>query len=223
MATPPPPLPSPPNLEDYKPSATLISFDRPIPLLRGPLKAGPSDNPEAGPFLLAFKNPESWASSYQSCKSQITQQCEAGARIGCSLAASNKCKPPWWKTLLGLAPKQDYTERAKCEEREMEACVQTAKEKCREFAKNKCLMAFMDARIAVQGLDLVENRRDVSKLLSWVCLEGKKSDEVVEMLKFGTSWVEFRGRFEFASCKGSDLFGFSNVTDIDDYVRRNIK
>lgn len=202
--------PPPPNLDDYTPSATVIPFNRPIPLLRGPLKASPSDNPEVGPYVLAFKDPKSWASAYKACESQISQQCEAGARIGCSLAASNKCKPPWWKTLLGVA-KQDYAERAKCEEREMEECVEASKDKCREFAKTKCLMAFTEARVAVKGLDLVANRREVAKLLSWVCLENCRSGRVVEIFRSERSWVEFRNRFEFTSCKGSVLLGFGSV------------
>ncbi|XP_027153105.1 uncharacterized protein LOC113753171 [Coffea eugenioides] len=217
----PPPPPPPPNLDDYTPSATLIPFQHPIPILRGPLRASSSDNPEAGPLILAFKDPQSWASAYKACESQITQQCEAGARIGCSLAASNKCKPSWWKTLTGGVAKQDYAERAKCEEREMEACLETAKDKCREFSKNKCMTAFRDAKVAIKGLDLVRNRWEVSKLLSWVCLEGNKHDGMVEMMKFGTSWVEFTTQFNLTSCKGSDLLGSGNAKDVDDFLRRN--
>ncbi|KAI5680214.1 hypothetical protein M9H77_01441 [Catharanthus roseus] len=162
--------PAPSNLDDYSPSATLIPFDRPIPILRGPIKADSTDDPESGPFVLAFKNPKSWALAYKVCESQIIQQCEAGVRVGCSLTASNNCKPPWWKTLLGIA-KQDYKERAECEEREMEACFGKAREKCGEFAAQKCLTAFRDSRIAVKNLDLVSSRREVSKLIYWVCLQ----------------------------------------------------
>ncbi|CAI9107744.1 OLC1v1007179C1 [Oldenlandia corymbosa var. corymbosa] len=218
LVSPPSPPPPPPNLDDYAPSATVIPFDRPIPLLRGPLKTSPSDNPEAGPYILAFKDPKKWASAYKACEAQILQQCETGARIGCSIAASDKCKPPWWKNLIvgGAAGKQDFAERAKCEEREMEACIEASKGRCREFAEMKCLTAFREARVAVKGLDLPANRKEVAKLLSWVCLENSRR----EMLKSDSSWVKFRSRFELCSCKGSDLLGSGNVNDIDEYVKQ---
>lgn len=209
------------NPDDYSPSATIISFGRPIPLLRGPIKSGPDDDPESGQFLLAFKDPKSWALAYKVCESQIIQQCEAGARIGCSITASNNCKPPWWKLLLGFA-KQDYKERAECEEREMEACFGKAKEKCVEVAEQKCLKAFNDSRIAVKGLDLIQNRKDVSKLISWVCLESK-SRMTTDILKLGNSWNEFRRRFEVTNCRGSDLLGLNGAKNIDYYLENNTK
>ncbi|KAL6890110.1 hypothetical protein ACP4OV_008873 [Aristida adscensionis] len=75
----------------------------------------------------------------------------AGARSGCSITASRKCKPPWWKGLFGAAP-TDYQERERCEEREMAACLNAAKEACIKFAKEKCTAPFRDARIASAGL-----------------------------------------------------------------------
>ncbi|OQU83848.1 hypothetical protein SORBI_3005G188300 [Sorghum bicolor] len=78
----------------------------------------------------------------------------AGARSGCSISASRKCKPPWWKGLFVAAP-TDYEERERCEEREMAACLEAAKEACIKFAKAKCIGPFRDARIASEGL--VEN------------------------------------------------------------------
>lgn len=104
----------------------------------------------------------------------------------------------------------------------MEACLEPAIAKCREFAKNKCLTAFKDARIAVKGLDLGGNRMEVSKLLSWVCLESKNNG-IVEMMKVGTSWDEFKNQFDMTCCKGSDLLGFSNANDVDYYLRRHNK
>lgn len=111
----------------------------------------------------------------------------------------------------------------KCEECEMEACLETAKDKYQEFSKNKCMTAFRDAKVAVKGLDLVRNRWEVSKLLSWVCLEGNRNDRMVEMMKFGTSWVEFTIQFNLTSYKGSDLLGSGNAKDVDDFLRRNGK
>ncbi|XP_059285782.1 uncharacterized protein LOC132039282, partial [Lycium ferocissimum] len=111
------------DLEEYSASKTLIPFDQPVPLLRGPIRAGPQEE-TAGRFILAFKDPISWASAYKACESQVIQQCESGARIGCSIVASDKCKTPWWKSFPGSASNQDFAERARCEEREMEACLE---------------------------------------------------------------------------------------------------
>jgi len=76
---------------------------------------------------------------------------QVGARSGCSIGASRKCKPPWWKGLFVAAP-TDYEERERCEEREMAACLEAAKEACIKFAKGKCTGPFGDARIASEGL-----------------------------------------------------------------------
>ncbi|MBA0737287.1 hypothetical protein Gogos_010757 [Gossypium gossypioides] len=86
----------PQNLEEYSASSTTIKFERPLPLLRGPIPAGTSDDPSSGPYILAFKYLPSWAAAYKSCESKIIFQCEEGARIGCAISASNKCKPAWW-------------------------------------------------------------------------------------------------------------------------------
>ncbi|KNA08704.1 hypothetical protein SOVF_160310 isoform B [Spinacia oleracea] len=151
------------NEEDYSASATLTHFDRPLPLLRRPITAGPTDNPNLGPYVLAFPNPQSFFSSLKISESKLLEQCEAGVRIGCSITASNNCKPPWWKTLFG---KIDFRERNECEEREMAACLQGSKEKCWEFSKEKCLGPFGSARIACREGKL--RRKEVGRLISWV-------------------------------------------------------
>ncbi|XP_042478852.1 uncharacterized protein LOC122059871 [Macadamia integrifolia] len=126
------------DTDDFSPSATLIiSFHRPLPLLRGPIPAGLSDDPSKGPFVLAFRNPSSWKSAFQ-----------AGARIGCSISASNKCKPPWWRSLFGGAT-VDVAAREHCEELEMASCLAVSKESCHKLGKEKCLPPFRDARIAL--------------------------------------------------------------------------
>lgn len=76
---------------------------------------------------------------------------QAGARSGCSITATRKCKPPWWKGLFGGAT-TDYQERERCEEREMASCLESAKEACIKFSKQKCDAPFRDARIASEGL-----------------------------------------------------------------------
>ncbi|XWS76340.1 hypothetical protein CRYUN_Cryun01aG0167600 [Craigia yunnanensis] len=143
----------PQNLEEYSASSTTLKFDRPIPLLRGPIPSGPSDDPSSGPYLLAFKDLPSWAAAYKSCQSKITTQCDEGARIGCAITASNKCKPPWWQSLIGWKS-MDLKERERCEDREMEGCLVATKEKCVGFAKERCTMPFLDARIAVEEREL---------------------------------------------------------------------
>ncbi|KAJ4828598.1 hypothetical protein Tsubulata_004953, partial [Turnera subulata] len=149
---------TPLNLDDYSASATTIKFDRPVPLLRGPTPAGPlddEDNPSS--YVLAFENPRSWAAAYRACESQIIRQCEAGARIGCAIRASDTCKPSWWRGLIGgggAAKLSDLKERERCEEREMEGCLAMAKEKCVGLAREKCAAPFRDARIAVPEKEL---------------------------------------------------------------------
>ncbi|KAF1866745.1 hypothetical protein Lal_00018130 [Lupinus albus] len=124
-----------------------MTFDTPIPLLRGPLPSGVS---ESGPYVLAFRDHHSWANSYRSCHRNIVKQCEEGARIGCAISASTKCKPPWWNLLLPSKP-EEFKERERCEEREMRECFHLAKDKCIEFAKGKCSVPFRDARIKGLG------------------------------------------------------------------------
>lgn len=119
--------------------------------------------------------------------------------------------------MLGLA-KPDFAERAKCEEREMEACVAAASVKCREFAKEKCLKAFREARIASKDLNLMVDGREVAKLISWVCLKGEIG-ELVENLKPRKSWGDFKVQFEVTNLKGSDFLGSNNTDNIDIYVR----
>ncbi|XP_050238504.1 uncharacterized protein LOC126687994 [Mercurialis annua] len=139
---------TPTKLDEYSASATTINFDDPIPLIRGPIPASESDDPSSGPYVLAFRNPQSWVTAYKLSESKLISQCEGGARIGCAISASEKCKPPWWRYLIG-AKLPDLEEREKCEEREMEGCLVVAKEKCVGFAKDKCFKPFCDARIAV--------------------------------------------------------------------------
>ncbi|XP_059435998.1 uncharacterized protein LOC132168924 [Corylus avellana] len=155
---------SPQNLEEYSATSTVTTFDRPVPLLRGPIRAGPLDDPSTGPYVLAFRDPQAWASAFKSCESKLVDQCEHGARVGCAIAASNKCKLPWWRAMVGQRA-TDLSERERCEEREMEGCVLAAKEKCIGFARDKCATPFRDARVAVR-----EGRvrmKDLGKLIAW--------------------------------------------------------
>uniref|UniRef100_A0A0D9XU69 Uncharacterized protein n=1 Tax=Leersia perrieri TaxID=77586 RepID=A0A0D9XU69_9ORYZ len=133
--------------EDYSPAATVVRFDPPLPLLRAPV---PSSSAASGePPVLAFRDAASWRAAWEAAEASLLSQCEAGARSGCSITASRKCKPPWWKGLFGAPP--DYQERERCEEREMAACLEAAREACVKFAKEKCIEPFRDARIACEG------------------------------------------------------------------------
>ncbi|VFQ81833.1 unnamed protein product [Cuscuta campestris] len=187
---------SPPTNE-YSPANTIVVFEKPVPLLRGPIRT----NPNSGEFALAFPDPHSWASAYKSCEHQITQQCEAGVRIGCSVSASMKCQPPWWRFAFGGgASKQEFSERQKCEEREMEACLREAKDRCCGYAKQKCSGAFLDAKIAVTGSKNPNiNWKEASKLISCVNLADKKLG--ADLLRFQKPWAEFKTQFEVTCCR----------------------
>ncbi|XP_073292219.1 uncharacterized protein [Primulina huaijiensis] len=211
--------PLPPDSDYFSAATTLIPFPRPLPLLRGPIRAGPSDDPSSGPYLLAFKTSDSWAAAYNSCKLQITSQCESGARIGCSISASNKCKPPWWKLVLGLTSKQDLSERAKCEEIEIEACCVAARERCAEFAKQKCAPAFKNARIEVSGSNLgVLEWKEAFTLISMTCFTNIRSKEIWPC-GLDKSWDEFRSKFAVTNVRGCQLLSSADE-DVEDYLRK---
>ncbi|KZV39584.1 hypothetical protein F511_02047 [Dorcoceras hygrometricum] len=214
MDGPLPPLP--PDSDDFSAATTIVPFPLPLPLLRGPIRATTSDDPSCGPYLLAFKNVNSWAVAYNSCKAQITSQCESGARIGCSISASNKCKPPWWKLLLG---QQDLSERAKCEEIEMNVCCAAARQRCAEFAKQKCVPAFKNARIQVSGSDLgVLEQKEAFTLISMACFMNRRGKEI---WPFGLnkSWDEFRSKFSVTNVRGCQLLSSADE-DIEDYLTK---
>lgn len=133
--------------EDYSPATTVVTFDQPLPLLRAPVaSSAPGDPP-----VLAFRDAASWRAAWEAAEASLFSQCEAGARSGCSITATRKCKAPWWKGLFGGAT-TDYQEREQCEEREMASCLESAKEACIKFSKEKCNAPFRDARIASEGL-----------------------------------------------------------------------
>ncbi|CAL4979740.1 unnamed protein product [Urochloa decumbens] len=138
------------SAEDYSAAATVVRFDPPLPLLRAPVPSS-SSGAAAEPPVLAFRDAASWRAAWDAAEASLVSQCEAGARSGCSITASRKCRPPWWKGLFGAAP-TDYQERERCEEQEMAACLEAAKEACIKFAKGKCIAPFRDARIASEGL-----------------------------------------------------------------------
>lgn len=66
------------ELEDFSASSTVIAFDHPLPLLRGPIPASPSDDPSIGPFVLAFRDDQSWRIAYRATESKIIEQCQVG-------------------------------------------------------------------------------------------------------------------------------------------------
>ncbi|ESR57202.1 hypothetical protein CICLE_v10022317mg [Citrus x clementina] len=187
------------NMEEYSAASTVIKFDKPIPLLRGPV---PHDDPSSGSYLLAFRSHQSWASAYESCESKVLSQCEHGARIGCSVNASKKCKPPWWRNLIGQRP-ADFKEREDCEVREMEACLIVAKDKCAGFAKDRLLRPFQDARIAGRV-----GPKEVEKLVCWASLPETERSLWRDLI--GSEWLgerEFRVRTNY---RAADLLGSDN-------------
>ncbi|KAL5052572.1 hypothetical protein RYX36_033254 [Vicia faba] len=124
-------------------------------------------------------------SNVSACERKIVQQCEKGARIGCAIHASSKCKAPWWKALSG--PKlSDLKEREICEVREVEECFRVAKEKCFGLAREKCLVPFRDARVKVGkgGLSLKEG----VKLIGWASMPvNKMSSKCLISGEFGVT------------------------------------
>ncbi|KAG6476468.1 uncharacterized protein LOC122025474 [Zingiber officinale] len=194
------------NPEDFSASATVIPFDSPLPLLRGPVPAGLSDDPAASPFVLAFRDADSWRSAFRSTEAKMLVQCEAGARIGCSISASNKCKPPWWKVLFGIA-RMDYVDREQCEEREMATCLAAAKEACIQFAEERCLQPFRDARIASDSVNgspplVFWHHKTVEKELS-----GKRKDSEPACFVKEVSHGSLKSNCEISvtNYRGSDL------------------
>ncbi|TQD90245.1 hypothetical protein C1H46_024162 [Malus baccata] len=159
------------HIDEHSAAATTIQFDRPVPLLRGPVRASPTDDPSSGPYVLAFRDPKAWANAYRACKSKMVEQCVAGARIGCAISGSEKCKPPWWRALI-------------------------AKEKCGGFAKEKCLKSFREARIA--GVNVKQAERlvcwgTVADRSTWVNLIG------LEKLGISGSTTNYRAGELFGS------------------------
>lgn len=193
---------APENVDDYSPSSTVIKFDRPVPLLRGPLPANPSDVTSFGPHVLAFRDTRAWASAFALCERKIVEQCEEGARIGCAVSASRKCKPPWWKALRGPTL-SDLKEREECEVREMADCVAAAKEKCIGFAREKCLIPFRDARVWVGNGKRVLSSKDAVKLIGLASMpaSGRSLWLVNQIGLVG-------GDLGVTNCRASELVGF---------------
>lgn len=201
-----PSRPQPEDLEEYGPSSTLIPFDRHLPLLRGPVRAGPGDDPSAGPYVLAFRDPKAWADAYRACESKIEEQCAEGARIGCTISASSKCKPPWWRGLTGFRV-SDLKEREQCEEREMEVCFAAAKEKCSGFARERCLKSFRDARVVARGRGLNKKRAE-----NFMCLV-TMGDKSMWVNLIGLNRLISNREFGATNYRASEFLGSS--TDID--------
>ncbi|XP_062198216.1 uncharacterized protein LOC133900929 [Phragmites australis] len=178
--------------EDYSPAATVVRFDPPPPLLRAPV---PSPAPGGEPPVLAFRDAASWQAAWEAAEASLVSQCKAGARSGCSITASRKCRPPLWKGLFGAAP-TDYQERERCEEREMATCLEAAKEACIKFAKEKCIAPFRDARIASNGL--LEN----TDFVVWGAGSNKTSSTSLYVLNSQYSFNPDPGMTNY---KGSDL------------------
>ncbi|CAM6112805.1 unnamed protein product [Calypogeia fissa] len=141
---------------DLSPGVTTEAFDPIVPPLRIPVPAGVHDESSKGEWLLAFKDEESWRRGWQMCHGKISQQCEMGARMGCSISAANVCRIPWWKQALVFMrlAKVDGGERAACEEREMTACLASSKETCNKYARDTCDPVFAQARIVESHVHL---------------------------------------------------------------------
>lgn len=207
------PPPPPQDLDEYSASSTTLAFARPVPLLRGPVRAGPGDDPSAGSHVLAFRDARAWRNAYRACESRIAEQCVAGARVGCAMTASSKCKPPWWRTLFGGFRVSDLKEREACEEREMEGCLAAAKEKCGGFARERCLKSFRDARIAATVGGLSPNQAE--KLVCWTTTAADNNRLWIDLVGFNRLVCLGLSDREFGATnyRASELLG--SDTDID--------
>ncbi|XP_057859182.2 uncharacterized protein LOC131068006 isoform X3 [Cryptomeria japonica] len=105
----------------------------------------------------------------------------AGARMGCSVGASNKCKPPWWKYLfhIGKVSSDQIAEREACEEHEMKTCVLASRDACIKYAKDTCRPTFENARIAKpnQNIDSIFTTQNYKTVNCWNSKSGVKSDK----------------------------------------------
>lgn len=164
------------NSIDLSPAATTVAFDPVIPILRIPVQAGEIDDPSKGPYVLAFKDEDSWRRAWHACESKLIEQCEAGARMGCSVSASNKCKPPWWKNLFhsGKATTEQIADREACEDREMKACVVASRDTCIKYAKDTCRPTFANVRIAISD-QMIDPRFTTHKSSAMKCWNDKSN------------------------------------------------
>ncbi|RXH97202.1 hypothetical protein DVH24_035870 [Malus domestica] len=64
---------------------------------------------------------------------RMVEQCVAGARIGCAINGSEKCKPPWWRALIG----QKALETTKCKVQSSNGGSTEQIEKIKRKEKNK--------------------------------------------------------------------------------------
>eukprot|EP01018_Ginkgo_biloba_P011063 Gb_27688 [translate_table: standard] len=194
---------------DLSPAATTIAFDPVIPLLRVPLQAGENDDPSKGPYVLAFKDEDSWHRAWLACESRLSEQCEVGARMGCSIGVSNKCKPPWWKNLFhfGKLTSRQIEEREACEEREMTACVIASRDTCAQYARDTCRPAFADARIAKlnQKIDSRFTTHNFKRVRRW---NGKSNVKSADQ-RLDAKLTDLTRPSEY----GSPLYGIDKVTN----------
>ncbi|KAH9323031.1 hypothetical protein KI387_017670 [Taxus chinensis] len=169
------------NSVDVSPAATTVAFDPVIPLLRVPVQAGEIDDPSKGPYVLAFKDEDSWRRAWRACELRLLEQCEVGARMGCSVGASLKCKPPWWKNLFYFSKisSDQIAEREACEEREMKACILASRDTCIRFAKDTSRLTFENARIAKsnQRIDPRFTTQNFKTVKRWNGKSNVKSDK----------------------------------------------
>ncbi|KAK6164621.1 hypothetical protein DH2020_001485 [Rehmannia glutinosa] len=208
------PPPSPSNLDDYSAAATLILFPAHSPFYAGPSKPAHQTTRLPARTSSHSKTLAPGPPHTKTAKHKSPRNANPGRESGAPFLLPANAKPPGGKSFW------DFSEREKCEEREMEACFVAAKERCGDFAKQKCGPAFRDARIEVSGLDLkVVDWKDVSRLISGVCLANEKSYGV-GFWGVEKSWGEFKRKYEVTNVRGSDLLS-SGKANIEEYLRRN--
>ncbi|KAK6164776.1 hypothetical protein DH2020_001640 [Rehmannia glutinosa] len=197
MGSPPRP---PPNLDDYSAAATLIGLS---PSPSTPASTRAHQKPARQTIRLPGRT-SSHSNTLgpgpphtRTVKHKSSRNANPGRESGAPFLLPANAKP--------LVENPDFSERDKCEEREMEACFVAARERCGDFAKQKCGPAFWDARIEVSGLDLkVVDWKDVFRLISGVCFANEKSYGV-GFWGVDKSWGEFKRKYDVTNVRGSDL------------------
>ena len=58
------------------PAATTVAFDRSVPPARVPVTAGPADDPDRGPYLLAFSDDDACQKSWSHSEGLFYERCQ---------------------------------------------------------------------------------------------------------------------------------------------------
>ncbi|KAK3279400.1 hypothetical protein CYMTET_12715 [Cymbomonas tetramitiformis] len=98
-------------------------------------------------FELDFVNERRRQSGKEHCERLLSSRCLAGARAGCALSASRRCKPSLFK-MLGFSRSNGaddlctWESREACESTHMASCLLAVGLSCTEYARDTCDAAY---------------------------------------------------------------------------------